>query len=164
MSSNLKHLLLCGAFLVPFNVLAQTACPVGTAPGSATCGPNPGSQIVEQPRTPSGEWIKTWGGIATSPSGGGGVSSGRLSEKEAEDAALQNCRKSGLQGCKVEMTYKNQCVAAAYPSDGTAGGMISTSATIPEAVDRAKSKCEAAAKKECKIALSECSEPVFRKY
>lgn len=163
MRSKCIYIFIAGACGLPSYSFAQTACPTGTIAGSATCGPAPTSEIISQPPTPTGEWIKTWGSIATSPSGDGGVSSGRLSKKEAEDVALQNCRNMGAQGCKVEFVYKNQCVAAAYPPGGK-GGMISTSATIEEAVSRAKSKCESSSQSECKIAISECSEPVFRKY
>jgi len=142
--------------------LAQTACPVGTAAGAATCGPTGGDEIATQSR-PTGEWIKTWGAIATSPSGDGGVSSGRLSKEQAESVALQNCKNSGVQSCKVEFVYKNQCVAAVYPV-GADGGVFSTAATIEGAVSRAKSRCESLKKGECKVAISECSDPVFRKF
>lgn len=145
----------------PAICLAQTACPVGTAPGSATCGPS-GGEIAAPPR-PTGEWIKTWGAIATSPSGDGGVSSGRLSTQEAEDVALQNCTNSGVQNCKVEFVYKNQCVALVHPVSAD-GGVFSTDATIEGAVSRAKARCGSLKKGDCKVAISECSDPVFRKF
>ncbi|MDR6673585.1 DUF4189 domain-containing protein [Xanthomonas sp. 1678] len=143
---------------------AQTACPVGTAPGSATCGPSPNQEVAVPPPTPSGEWIKTWGGIATSSSGGGGVSSGRLSKEEAEDVALQNCKASGAKNCKVEFVYKNQCVSLVYPINQN-GGMISTAATVESASRRALEKCRVeSGGKQCKVAVLECSNPIFRKF
>ena len=156
-----RPLLLLVVFFVFSNAsFAQTRCPGGVQPGSAQCLPD--DQGAAPPR-PTGEWIKTWGSIATSPSGKGGVSSGRLSKEEAEDVALQNCKSTGAEQCRIDFTYKNQCVAAVYPVNGV-GGMFLTAATIDEAVSNAKSKCEASAKGECKVAISECSEPVFKKY
>ncbi|MBB5767995.1 hypothetical protein GGR67_002063 [Xanthomonas arboricola] len=71
---------------------AQTACPKGTAAGSATCGPAPSSstgyassQEIPAPRAvPLGRWIKTRSAIACSPTSGSGASIGKLSKKEAE--------------------------------------------------------------------------------
>lgn len=144
---------------------AQTACPVGTAPGSATCGPSPGSGGVlpSPPPRPSGEWLKTWGAIATSSSGGGGASSRRLSKEDAEELALRNCVESGAANCRVEFSYHNQCVALAYPV-GRNGGKVSTAATVERAKSRAISGCQEESNVECKVALAECSEPIFRKY
>ena len=97
-------LLICAA-----PVSAQTACPVGTPAGSAMCGPSPGGGEIPAPAPrPSGEWLKTWGAIATSPSGNGGVSSQRLSKQDAEKVALQNCASAGGTSCKVELAYENQ--------------------------------------------------------
>ncbi|WP_256032895.1 DUF4189 domain-containing protein [Xanthomonas graminis] len=153
-------LLFIGFFIFSNSSFAQTRCPVGVQTGSVQCLPD--DQGAAPPR-PTGEWIKTWGSIATSPSGKSGVSSGRLSKEEAEDVALQNCQSSGAKKCTVDFTYNNQCVAAVYPVDG-AGTTFVTAATVEEAVSRAKSKCEASAKGECRVALSECSDPVFKKY
>lgn len=51
------------------------------------------AEMVEQSRLPGRqEWINTWGAIATSPGGNGGVSSQQLSEEAARDKALENCR------------------------------------------------------------------------
>ncbi|WP_082143384.1 DUF4189 domain-containing protein [Xanthomonas sp. NCPPB 1128] len=161
--SNLPFLtLIMGLAANPSASLAQTACPVGTAAGSATCGPSSADEISAPPR-PTGEWIKTWGAIATSPSGNGGVSSGRASKKEAEDVAFKNCQSAGAQSCKVEFVYHNQCVALAHPV-GASGAAFSTAATVSDAVARAKSQCSGLGKGECQIAIAECSEPIFRKY
>lgn len=142
---------------------SQTACPVGTTPGSATCGPSPGSQMPAPPPRPSGEWIKTWGAIATSTSGGGGASSQRLSKDDAEQLALRNCIDSGAANCRIEFSYYNQCVALAYPV-GKNGGKVNTAATVERAKTRVLAACEKELGGECKVALAECSEPVFRKF
>jgi len=65
--------------------VAQTACPVSTPAGSATCGPSPasGGEIAPPAPRPSGEWLKTWGAIATAANGDTGVSSQQASEADA---------------------------------------------------------------------------------
>ena len=141
---------------------AQTACPVGTPAGSATCGPSGGGEMAAPPR-PTGEWLKTWGAIATSPSGNGGVSSQQLSKEDAEKVALRNCASVGGTNCIVEFTYRNQCVAAVRPLTGD-GGQFTTAATVEEAKARALKLCQDRFHKECTVVVSECSDPVFRRY
>ncbi|WP_218848005.1 DUF4189 domain-containing protein [Xanthomonas sp. JAI131] len=145
---------------------AQTACPVGVALGSAQCGPSSilGSEILQPPPSPSGEWIKTWGAIATAPNGDTGVSSKMLSKEDAESKALNNCIGLGSSGCRVSFVYRNQCVAAVNPVDGGDGGVISSAETLDKALKRALSKCRSASGSECKASIAECSAPFFRKY
>lgn len=141
---------------------AQTACPVGTPAGSATCGPSDGGEMAAPPPRPTGEWLKTWGAIAVSSGGGGGVSSQQLSEKDAGQVALRNCASSGGTNCKVEFTYRNQCVVLAHPPGD--GGIFSTAGTIEDAKARALTRCQDQFHQECKVAISECSDPVFRRF
>lgn len=146
--------------------VAQTACPVGTPAGSAMCGPSPGGgEMPSPPSRPSGEWLKTWGAIATATggSGGGGVSSRQLSRKDAEALALQNCKTGGGTNCKVVFSYENQCVALAYPF-GKEDGNVGTAANVENAKARALKSCNDRQAGECRIAVAECSEPVFRKF
>ncbi|MXV07280.1 MULTISPECIES: DUF4189 domain-containing protein [unclassified Xanthomonas] len=161
---NFKKVELAAGFFLLLNfggtAFAQTRCPVGAQAGSAQCLPD---DEASAPSRPAGEWIKTWGAIATSPSGNGGVSSGRFSKDEAQSVALQNCKNAGVKNCTVEFVYYNQCVALVYPPGGN-GGIFYSAATVKEAVSLAKSKCETSAKAECKVAISECSRPVFKKY
>ena len=142
---------------------AQTACPVGTPAGSATCGPSGGGAMAPSPPRPTGEWLKTWGAIATSPSGNGGVSSQQLSKEDAEKVALRNCASVGGTNCIVEFTYRNQCVAAVRPLTGD-GGQFTTAATVEEAKARALRLCQERFGKECTVVVSECSDPVFRRF
>jgi len=154
--------------LAPFGVstaAAQTACPVGTPAGSATCGPSGGGGEMAAPAPrPVGEWIKTWGAIATARNGDTGVSSGKLSKSEAEEAALRSCAGLGNADCAVAFTYRNQCVAAVNPVGGGQGGVISGAATLREALARATAKCERATGGRCKASVAECSAPVLRKF
>lgn len=153
---------LTASLLACCGAAAQTACPSGVAPGSALCGPSSDGEAAAPPR-PTGEWIKTWGAIATSPSGNGGVSSRQLSEEAARKKALENCRSAGTRDCKVEFVYQNQCVALVHPVQAM-GAAFTTAATAEEAVRLGKARCAELGKGECKVAISECSEPVFRKF
>ncbi|MEL4890136.1 DUF4189 domain-containing protein [Xanthomonas protegens] len=149
-----------GAFL-PATLFAQTRCPVGGLAGSAQCLPDEESSSSARP---TGEWIKTWGGIASAPNGEGGVSSGQLSKVDAENVALQNCRATGADHCKVNFVYYNQCAALAYPV-GSAGGFFRTGKTVDDAVKLAVVDCEKEiVGRHCKIKVNECTDPVFRRY
>lgn len=161
-------------FLLAFQVNAQTACPIGTSAGSAVCGPSAesssnynGSQEISPPRpVPTGRWIKTWGAIASSPSSGGGSSVGKFSKAEAEREALEHCSEQGVSDCKVALTYRNQCVAFAFPLSGKGSNSINTGKTIEIASRDAKDKCESGAGSDakCQIIYSACSEPFFERY
>ncbi|PBP86167.1 hypothetical protein CCL22_02315, partial [Pseudomonas syringae] len=108
--TTLLSLLMLTAFAPAF---AQTACPGGVAPGSPQCGPDSGTSRADSaPARPTGEWIKTWGAIAHSrTTGEPGSAVGKLSEGEAEQAALRQCAIEGTSDCKVSLTYYNQCAA-----------------------------------------------------
>ncbi|PPU69030.1 hypothetical protein XpiCFBP4643_05640 [Xanthomonas pisi] len=167
------HVILFGT-LANFTVIAQAACPIGTSAGSAVCGPSAGSSSnyngsreISPPRTvPTGRWIKTWGAIASSPSSGGGSSVGKFSKAEAEREALEHCSEQGVSDCKVALTYRNQCVAFAFPLSGKGGNSIDTGKTIAIASRDAKDKCESGAGSDakCQIIYSAYSEPFFERY
>lgn len=142
---------------------AQTACPVGVAPGSATCGPSPGVEMQQPPPTPSGEWLKTWGAVASNKSGDIGLSSGRATKQDAEAVAIEKCEDWNTGHCKIDLSYRNQCVAGATATTGK-GGAVSSAATVKLAESMALSNCSNQGSKNCKILFSECSKPVFRKY
>ena len=117
-----------------FEAGAQTACPVGVAAGSAQCLPD--SESSSQPSRPTGEWIKTWGAIASSSNGDVGSSTGKFSEQEAKDNALKICANLGNSDCKVMFTYKNQCVAVVKAAAGRIGGKIVSGASVEDAKKR----------------------------
>ncbi|WP_254461387.1 DUF4189 domain-containing protein [Xanthomonas sacchari] len=141
---------------------AQTACPSGVAPGSPRCGPSPGG--AEAPARPTGEWIKTWGAIATASSGDIGSSTGRFSEKDAEAGALKRCADLGNSDCKVAFTYKNQCVAVVQGPDGSGVGKIVSAVSVEAATKEALRRCKEASGSECVVRGTDCSEAQFKKY
>ncbi|MBV6787077.1 DUF4189 domain-containing protein [Xanthomonas campestris pv. uppalii] len=154
--------LFCGFVTEGFG---QTACPVGVAPGSPQCGPDSGTSrgdIPTPPPRPTGEWIKTWGAVAISGSGDAGVSSGRRTKEQAENDAIASCEGLGSGNCKVSMSFFNQCVAAADSGHGQ--GSMFGAASIEEASRLAVSQCEEKSGRQCKITLSKCTDPIFKKY
>ncbi|WP_434991203.1 DUF4189 domain-containing protein [Xanthomonas melonis] len=148
-----------------FSVSAQTACPVGVAPGSPQCGPDSGTSrgdIPAPPPTPTGEWIKTWGAIAMSNSTGDvGTSVGKFSEKEATDSAIIQCEKDGAADCKVQLVYRNQCSALASSKRDT---FFQASSSKEAASEGVLAICERSNTGSCSVMYSGCSDPFFKKY
>ena len=164
--TSLARLTAIGFFLVcAAHASAQTACPVGTAPGSATCGPSPGSaEMPPPPPRPSGEWLKTWGAISSNRAGDMGVSSGKLSKAEAEEEARNRCLGWKTGDCKIDISYRNQCVAAAGALQNRRGGGTASGPTLDGAKSQAMKICNEVSGGQCKIMVAECSEQVFRKF
>ena len=154
------------AFASGGTAVAQTACPVGTPAGNATCGPSPasGGEIGPPAPRPSGEWLKTWGATATAANGDTGVSSQQASKADAEKQAIKECASSGNTDCTVAITYRNQCITAVNPVRGGKGSTISSAATLDEALARATGQCEQASGGKCKASVAECSPPVFGRF
>ncbi|MCD5979792.1 DUF4189 domain-containing protein [Pseudomonas quasicaspiana] len=106
------------ALLASHSVFGQTACPAGVAPGSPQCGPDSGTSRGEPPAPRyTGEWIKTWGAIASADnSDEAWASTGMLSKALAEKDAVDQCNEAGFKVCVAHFTYRNQCVAVASSS------------------------------------------------
>src|SRR6185437_1184711 len=134
---SLRSIRLCTlgfAFLGAHVAYAEGGCPPGSYPiggqGVQGCAPIPGAgggvsqQSPSPPPRPLGEWIRTWGGVAVSPTtSDAGVSTGQLSKKAAERDAMAKCADRGARDCKVSVTYFNQCMSWVVPSaaQGMAG-------------------------------------------
>ncbi|MDT7820761.1 DUF4189 domain-containing protein [Xanthomonas hortorum pv. vitians] len=164
-----KFSLICSALLLSCvfftEAFGQTACPAGVAPGSPQCGPDSGTSrgdIPTPPPRPTGEWIKTWGAVATSGSGDAGVSSGRRTKEQAENDAIASCEGLGSGSCRVSMAFFNQCVAAADSGQGQ--GSMFSAASIEEASRSAIKQCEKNSGRHCKVTLSKCTDPIFKRY
>lgn len=157
---------------------AEGACPPGMYPiggqGVQGCAPIPGSQgggggapsSTPMPPRPMGEWIKTWGALA-SPSEGkqGGASVSELTEGAARRKALENCERQGGGRCKVDFVYQNQCVSAvSSPELVSTGTKYVSAATEEEATQAALQDCKAAGGTQCKSIYSACTIPFFKKY
>lgn len=113
-----------------------------------------------QQQQPPGYWEKTWGAIATSESGGAlGTAVGVSSKAQAERIAMQDCQAKGGVGCKIDLSYHNQC-AVMLIGDGIA---LARAASIEEAKADGMKACEEKGDK-CRIYYSACTEPIFRHY
>ena len=96
---------------------------------------------------------KRWGAIALNASTGVYAIANQVgSKRQARKAALTECG----DGCKVEFTYYNQCVALAQ-GDGPVS--IATAADSQEAGHRALAQC-ATVSTGCKVHDAQCSVPV----
>ncbi|WP_369916359.1 DUF4189 domain-containing protein [Xanthomonas sp. NCPPB 3005] len=152
------------------SALAQTACPVGTAAGSATCGPSV-SYVDPPPPQPAGEWDSRFGAVAAdmSTSGNTGVAANKTSKEDAINDALEKCRSLGSANCGIVMSYSNQCVAILAPSvNGVERGgapVTRPGKNVKVATAIAEKDCKKANKSsECSVIYSACSMPVFRRY
>ncbi|MBV6843604.1 DUF4189 domain-containing protein [Xanthomonas axonopodis] len=145
---------------------AQTACPVGVAPGSPQCGSDSGTSRGDTPLPPprpTGEWIKTWGAIANAEdSSEAWASTGKFSKSDAEADAVDQCQVAGFHGCAVTFTYRNQCVALASPAQGRAG--VAAAPNLALAENDAVSVCKKQGGSNCSVIYKDCTKPIFKKF
>lgn len=159
--------LLCGSHVA----LAEGGCPQGMTPVNNgqnwTCipgGNDPAGGQAQQaaaPPQPTGWWEKTWGAIA--PSGRDavlGTAVGASSEADAERLAMADCKAKGGEGCKVQITYRNQC-AVMVVGDQFLGTAHAES--VEMASDIGIRNCDAT-DTNCKVYYSACTEPKFHRY
>lgn len=151
---------------------AEGRCPPGQYPiggqGVGGCAPIPGgdsgANATTAPR-PTGRWLKTWGAIATAPSGDAGASTGQSSKGAAEKEAISQCARGGASDCRVTMSYKNQCAAMVTPSSIERGGAVTWRAeTEALATKLAMDECTKRGSAGCKVFYSACSDPIFQEY
>ncbi|GFM81379.1 hypothetical protein PSCICN_20710 [Pseudomonas cichorii] len=87
---------------------------------------------------------------------------GKLTEEEARSAAIYQCALGGATDCKVDLAYKNQCVALV---SSEINSVVQASASEQRAIDLAMDSCkEDSGGRECKVMYTACSDPIFRKY
>lgn len=160
-----------GLILLPNgDSLAEGRCPPGQYPiggqGVGGCAPIGGGGGEAGPAAPkpTGYWIKTWGAISMAPSGASGTVVGRHSKSEAGKDAVDQCKASGAQGCRVSFTYKNQCAAAAIAGSGFTGTRFGSGATEEIAQKVAIDDCVKHGGQACEAVYSACTEPEFKKY
>ncbi|WYX49623.1 DUF4189 domain-containing protein [Achromobacter xylosoxidans] len=73
-------------------------CVPGGVPGSSSAAPPP-------------VWADQWGAIAADGLGVFGIVSDMASKREAQESAIQECKKRGGGPCRVSIAYYNQCAA-----------------------------------------------------
>lgn len=140
----------------------------GVQPGGNGMAPTPlcywkQDQQAQQPSAPpqpTGYWEKTWGAIATSETGGAlGTAIGFSDKEQAEQIAMQDCKAKGGGGCKIGLSYHNQCAVMLVGNDVT----LSRAASIEEAKADGMQACEARGDN-CRVYYSACTEPIFHHY
>ena len=146
---------------------AQTRCPGGVAPGSVLCQPDLPQSGSGSSRTIVkivGHWDKTWGAIADSPNLIGGVSTGELSKRAAEQRALEACAERGGHSCVVSFTYFNQCMALIDPHIQGASNFAQTAGSIEVASELGLKLCaeKSGPGASCEVVYSDCTMPKYR--
>ncbi|WDS36051.1 DUF4189 domain-containing protein [Pseudoxanthomonas sp.] len=145
---------------------SQTRCPPGATPGSVQCLPDNKQASESGIITKSnGYWEKTWGAYASGDDASTSAVSaaGFSSKKEAAEAALAGCKEKGGSGCRIKITYFNQCMAIAETiSDIEKGGSFFTSeGTIEKAEESASRYCEEHYGTACHAVYSKCTAPIY---
>ncbi len=179
MNKYIKQLLCLGLLGLTGSVYAQTphVCGAGPGPNEVMAGMQPGGNGIaptplcywkqqsqqggsQPPPRPTGYWVKTWGAIATSETGGAlGTVVGVDSQKEAEKIAMQECIAKGGGGCKVGISYHNQC-AIMLVGKGVA---LARAESIDIAKAEGLKECKAKGDN-CRVYYSACTEPRFVPY
>lgn len=156
----MRHKVLLVSVLLGFfpGAWGQTACPMGVQAGDARCGPSPDTTTaITSSAIPEPIWSDRWGAIAFDDTiGGVGTAIGMRSKRKAEKEALIACRKKGGSGCRIDLTYHNQCGVIAW---GDSAATTASAATKEQASERALQTCSEHTEG-CKIYYEDCSYPV----
>jgi len=111
------------------------------------------------------EWSDRWGAIATGRGNAFGTASEKLSQHDADAAALAQCRDAAGGDCAIVQSYSNQCGAVAHAGAGTpsASAASASAATIEDAERLSLRRCEKSVgsvpASDCQVAYSSCSYP-----
>ncbi|RTQ85940.1 DUF4189 domain-containing protein [Stenotrophomonas maltophilia] len=141
----------------------------GARSGARRCGKEtvPGAGGSARGEEPAGQWHKTWGAIASSPSTNeAGVATGRATKEDAERVALEGCGMHAARDCRILIAYRNQCAAWVVPQsqgNGARGG-VASGQDLKEAIVQAQKICVDPTGTQCKVAYSACSEPVYEAF
>ena len=165
MNFRISSFFVCALFLAAVDAWAEGGtCPQGyypvNSPGVMGCAPIPGggSEGYENPPPdPGPRWKTQWVSIAFGKNGLG-ASTNMPSKRQAEKAALAQCREMGGTGCHINLTTYNQCVAVAggghtAPSAG-AGDQETVESIVMDDCRKDKENTN------CEIYYSACSYPV----
>ena len=153
----LGALLTLGCFM---SSMAWGQC-IGVDAGGGNCVPPPGVQgspLGGGNSAPPAVWSDRYGAIARDDtSGKSGMASNQLTQAQANEAALDMCRKKGALNCKIAVPYFNGCAAIANGETVTGSGYANDN-TQKGAEKRAINFCmEATHGQPCKIFYSACS-------
>lgn len=145
-----------------FVVRAEGGCPPGQYPqqgqGWQTCVPIPGAADSQQPPAPPPAlWASQWQAIATdSQNAVLGVAMGKPSSDDSAQAAIADCHAKGGMTCKVQISYRNGCIAMVV---GETGMNTQGAPTKDGAEGAALAKCRGA-DTNCHVYYSACNAAV----
>lgn len=140
--------------------------PTGQAPGPI-CVPMPGygiggpSPVQQRPSAPQPRWLDRWGAVAfDSVAAKMGTATDRKSSRDAERAALKDCKNRGgteKQCKKTVLIYGNGCGAVALGGDlfAARGG-----GSVEDASANALKACEMDSTG-CEVLYTHCNYPVL---
>ncbi|MBX9403416.1 DUF4189 domain-containing protein [Lysobacter sp. BMK333-48F3] len=115
------------------------------------------SQPRPTPRPKPVKWASRWGAVAIDSNNNAiGVSSEASSQREAEFEAMDLCGSKGGGGCKVSLTYRDQCGVVVWGDNFYA---TAHAASVPEASVLAMARCEQSSSN-CKVFYSDCAHAV----
>ncbi|MGV7164608.1 DUF4189 domain-containing protein [Xanthomonas citri] len=173
----MRALVCLGIVSLVFSVSAKAeqGCPPGQFPiggqGVAACAPIPQGSAEQPVARPLGKWINTWGAVAIGSLGlerNYGVTTGKLSKKEAESDALARCSKHGEKNCQIGLSYYNQCIAVGEPQISGKPNLEGRvqffgNASPEKAASAAQSACETKNPgDQCKVVYKACTEQIFK--
>lgn len=157
--------------VVTGNANAEGRCPAGQYPigdqGVGGCAPILGVGGAGREPEPIGQWRKTWGAIASSPSKSeAGVATGKATKEDAERVALEGCGMHAARDCRILIAYRNQCAAWLVPQNKGNGARsgVASGQDMKEAIVQAQNIWIDPSGAQCKIAYSACSEPVYEAF
>jgi Domain of unknown function (DUF4189) len=159
----MKTEILLALGLLSANGLVSAQC----VPGFPSCVPPEvayGSQGLDANGRPLGQpssqtatrvaWEDRWGAFAADgPSGILGTAKGMTSKREAEKAALSQCKNRGGRACEVDLAFHNQCAVLVT---GDNGYIVQGAPTVEQASQIGMQKCTALGSN-CRVYHFECS-------
>lgn len=160
--NKLKVFLLLVLLPMTFKVFAENGCPEGMIPYSGTdissCGPIPPNYYQGNQRAaPLIQWESKWGALASDKFGHiAGVSNDLDSKEQAEQSAIEDCKRYGGVECKPDAYYSNQCIAV-VSGDNRSDSI--TNSSIDAAMSEGMHRCTARGDTNCHVFYSACSLP-----
>jgi len=143
--------------------VAAQNCPAGIpSAGNPLCIPQDreNSPYYQKPIEPAPikmQWADRWGAVAIDTDvsmGGIGIAKDMRNKRGAERAALAQCHSTGGgQGCKIELSYFNQCAVIVW---GDRKFNTASAETAEEAAERGMRVCSSG-DQNCQIYYSGCS-------
>jgi hypothetical protein len=150
-----------GLVLCLVSPVAWSQCATGVNTGGGNYVPPDAAGMPEynagldpRPTVPAPVWADSWGAIAIDDQrGDAGTIANRHSKSEAEAAAMRDCSIQGATGCKIALTYHNQCAAIAWgDSARAAAGNPDEQGAKDDALNRCQRRTTG-----CKVVYSACS-------